>query len=403
MLRRQSNRDSQPGPSVRSLALAGLAAAAAGVIFWSLFETRATPALAAVRPLAQENLGPRHGPLLSAEVIVETARSERTPIQLTSVRTAAPAVPARRNPMDRVRAFLCLPIPNAVEGDDTDPVQISELEALRDTLDPEELKSMCALALEQLKDDDIRWNARRALSLLRELNSANDPILRPLLLDCLDSIDLQQRSLAARFLRASEKVAEDEMLLAAARDLRDDVVPKPHKSLTFKGYPEDWSFQKSLRLPHDLHNARQAARMLIGEGSRAWPHVLRRLHASDPQERFLAAVILARTHCAENLDLTVTVLVTHLKDNDWKGDATIAGRALHELGEEALPHLRRLRGIADSQGRRLVRLAIEEIEEPSANASEAYERAQKIAPSAEGKPLAVWRFAPDSLDGLVRR
>ncbi len=72
--------------------------------------------------------------------------------------------------------------------------------------------------------------------------------------------------------------------------------------------------------------------MLIGEGSRAWPHVLKRLHASDPQERFLAAVILARTHCAENLDLTVTVLVTHLKDNDWKGDATIAGRALHELG-----------------------------------------------------------------------
>ena len=133
------------------------------------------------------------------------------------------------------------------------------------------------------------------------------------------------------------------------------------------------------------------------------PHVLKRLHASDPQERFLAAVILARTHCAENLDLTVTVLVTHLKDNDWKGDAIIAGRALHELGESALPHLRRLRGIADGQGRRLVRLAIEEIEEPSANASEAYERAQKIAPSAEGKPLAVWRFAPDSLDGLVRR
>jgi hypothetical protein len=340
---------------------------------------------------------------LSAEVIVETARSERTPIQLTSVGTAAPAVPARWDPLDRVRAFLCLPIPNAVEGDDTDPVQLSELEALRDTLNPEELKSMCALALEQLKDDDIRWNARRALSLLRELNSANDPILRPLLLDCLDSIDLQQRSLAARFLRASEKVAEDEMLLAAAKDLRDDVVPKPHKSLTFKGYPEDWSFQKSLRLPHDLHNARQAARMLIDEGSRAWPHVLRRLHASEPQERFLAAVILARTHCAENLDLTVLVLVTHLKDNDWKGDAIIAGRALHELGEEALPHLRRLRGIADSQGRRLVRLAIEEIEEPSANASEAYERAQKIAPSAEGKPLAVWRFAPDSLDGLVRR
>ena len=50
-----------------------------------------------------------------------------------------------------------------------------------------------------------------------------------------------------------------------------------------------------------------------------------------------------------------------------------------------------------------VRLAIEEIEEPSANASEAYERAQKIASSAEGKPLAVWRFAPDALDGLVRR
>ena len=117
----------------------------------------------------------------------------------------------------------------------------------------------------------------------------------------------------------------------------------------------------------------------------------------------MSAVILARTHCTENLDLTVTVLVTHLKDNDWKGDATIAGRALHELGEEALPHLRRLRGIADGQARRLVRLAIEEIEQPSSNASEAYERARRIASSSSGKPLAVWRFTPDSLDGLVRR
>ena len=403
MLRRQSHRDSQPGPSVRSVALAGLAAAAAGVIFWSLLKTQSEPTLAAIRPLVPKGFEPRHGPLLSAEVIVETARSERTPIQLTRVGTASTAVPARRDPMDRVRAFLCLPIPAAAEGDNTDPVQLSELQTLKDTLDPEALKGLCALTLEQLRDDDIRWNAGQALHLLRMLDSANDPTLRPLLLDCLNSVDLQQRSLVARFLRASAATAEDEMLLAAARDLRDDVVPKPHKSLTFRGYPEGWNFWNSLRLPHDLHNARQAARMLIGEGPRAWPHVLKRLHASDPQERFLAAVILARTRCAENLDLTVTVLVTHLKDNDWKGDATIAGRALHELGEEALPHLRRLMSIADPQGRRLVRLAIEEIEEPSANASEAYERAKKIASSAEGKPLAVWRFAPDSLDGLVRR
>ncbi|MDP6387136.1 MAG: hypothetical protein QGI93_13155 [Planctomycetota bacterium] len=398
MLRRQSHRNSQPGHSARALALAGLATAAAGVIFWSLFETRATPALAAARPLAQENLGPRHGPLLSAEVIVETARSERAPIQLTSVGKAAPAVPALRNPMDPFRAFLSgWDRPNPI----SEP-RVAELEALTDSLSPEDLRRLCGLALDHLKDDDAYMNAHRARNVLEILGAANNPTLRPLLVDCLDSPDVQQRSIVASFLRASDMTAENEMLLAAAKDLRDDGIPKAHKSLTFKGHPEGWDWGKH-NLPHDLHNARQAARMLIGEGSRAWPHVLKCLHASDPQERFLAAVILARTRCPDNLDLTVTVLVTHLKDNDWKGDATIAGRALHELDEAALPHLRRLQSIADPQGRRLVRLAIEEIEEPSANASEAYERAQKIASSAEGKPLAVWRFAPDTLDGLVRR
>lgn len=261
---------------------------------------------------------------------------------------------------------------------------------------------MCGLALDHLKDDDAYMNAHRARVVLGILGAANDPTLRPLLLDCLDSSDVQQRSIVASLLRASTLTAENGMLLAAAIDLGDDGVPKPHKSLTFTDYPEGWNWSKH-NLPHDLHNAGQAARVLIGEGPRAWPYVLKRLHASDPQERFLAAVILARTHCTQNLNLTVTTLVTHLKDNDWKGDATIAGRALHELGTEALPQLRRLRGIADGQGRRLVRLAIEEIEEPSTNASEAYGRARRLAPSSKGKPLAVWRFTPDSLDGLVRR
>ena len=402
MFRRQPRQDSQPHSATRSVALVGLASAAAVVILWSLFETRSKQALAAERPLARENPGRRQRPLLSAEVTVETARSKRTPVQLTNTATTAPVL-ARPDPMDRVRSFLCLSTSRTGKGGSTDPVQVSELQALKDTLDPDSLKRLCALALEQLRDDDIRWNANQAIHLLKMLDGAHNPVLRPLLLDCLNSVDLQQRSLVARFLRASEEAAEEKMLLAAAKDLRDDVVPKPHKSLAFKGYPEGKGYWNGLRLPHDLHNARQATRMLIDEGPRAWPHVLKRLHASDPQERFLAAVILARTRCTENLDLTVTVLVTHLKDNDWKGDAIIAGRALHELGEAALPHLRRLRSIADPQGRRLVRLAIEDIEEPSSNASEAYERAQKIAPSAEGKPLAVWRFAPDSLDGLVRR
>lgn len=370
---RNSSPSSPSGVWVPTAVLAGLALLTAGTLLWTLREARSRPALAAASPVAPglASVAPTPAraafvPLLSSLVALNQEQAERAPIQLSSVGTSI----AQARP--------------------TLPTQ------------PAERRALCIQALAQLRDDDIPRNAMQAMRQLRALDCATDPNLRPLLVACLKSQDLQQRSLIASYLYARSQAPEEELLLAAAMDIGDDIVPRPHKSIYFQGYPEDWTRDDRLGLPPTLHNARQAAQLLLHEGQRAWPHLLKRLHASDPQERFLSAVLLARTGCSKKTKLTVTILVTHLKHNDWKGDATIACRALYGLADQALPHLRALGGITDPQAHKLLRLVIKEIEDPSPNASQAYERALRMAPGRDGKPLVVWRYTPDMLDGLVR-
>ncbi|MFT7678343.1 MAG: hypothetical protein ACI8QC_002329, partial [Planctomycetota bacterium] len=290
MPRRNNYWASPPRSSAPSAVLIGLALTATVLLLWTWNRASSNPVLAAAP------LSPRPGraaslPLLSSVVALNAASDTRTPIQLTGIGMAS------------THSAAALPT------------------------NPAARKALCLHALAQLLDDDIRGNATLAMRQLRALDSTNDPELRPLLVACLKSRDLQQRSLIASFLNARSQAPEQEMLLAAAQDLRDDVVPRPHKSLTFQGYPEGWTTDDRLGLPSTIHNASQAAALLLREGERAWPHLLKGLNASDPQQRFLSAVILARTGCEQDLRFTITILVTHLKDNDWKGDATIAGRA----------------------------------------------------------------------------
>jgi|GEM_PF-2416504 len=358
---------------------AGLIALAVFTVLGCLRLTHGKPgliSLAATDPVGASSQGSQEPTLLNARVDSGLSPAVRTPVH--SDRRRPPESPP--NAATWLDSFL------EMAPQDLSRVYgwADEIDLIKDQLNEEQVLLLGKRLVRELRDDDVPWNAGYALSALASLDPPSHPALYRMLLDTLKSTDLQQRSLVADLLRKAGPGAADELLGAAAIELGDDDIP-------------------SGDLPVTLRNASQSARMLIREGSRSWPHLTRRLHASDPQERFLSAVVLARTHCPEKLDLTVTVLVSHLKHNDWKGDAIIAGRALHELGDLALPQLRRLQGIADDQGRRLVRLALSEIEQPSTTDGEAYKRAQRIASDGAGEPLAVWRFTPDTLDGLVRR
>lgn len=241
--------------------------------------------------------------------------------------------------------------------------------------DPQILREARRLVLD-LRSDNVRWNAIRASRRLQALGDAAMPALR----EVLFSQDEQQRLMALSLVMRNNPPLDDELLAAIDHTLDSD------------GYPA-W------QIADDSH----ATRRLIEAGEEAWEEVLPGLHASDPQRRFLSALVLAHTQCPRDRALTVTILCGHLRDNDWVGDAGMASRAIYAMGAEAVPHLERLQTIRGPQARALIQLLLAEFERPSRDQHEAYERALRLAPGPNGKPLVVWRLQEEYGYGLKRR
>lgn len=87
-------------------------------------------------------------------------------------------------------------------------------------------------------------------------------------------------------------------------------------------------------------NAAQGYALLYAADSRAY-HLLRDgLESEDWQQRLLSAALLSRLEPREeDFDLCARILLSHLEDNAFRGDATLAGRALYELGWPANKYL----------------------------------------------------------------
>lgn len=227
-----------------------------------------------------------------------------------------------------------------------------------------------------LIDDDVRGNATESRERLIELGPDAVPALR----EALRTTDAQQRLYVVHLLAQLEAPIDEDLLRAAALALEDD--------------PWHTDF---------VHDDTDAVRLLIRAGARAWPEARPGLHARDPQRRFLSAVVLAHTRCPHDLALTVTVLAGHLRDNRWRDDAAIASRALFALGPPAREHLEGLLGMGGLQARRLVKLVLRELEDPSPDPRAAFERATRLAPGPHGGPLVSWRFQRDHFFGLDAR
>ncbi|MDA1264181.1 MAG: hypothetical protein O2816_03780 [Planctomycetota bacterium] len=228
-----------------------------------------------------------------------------------------------------------------------------------------------------LRDDRIYQNAKSAMRKLRLLGDDAIPALQ----QALATSDSQQRRYVVSLLIELGAPLTDRLLLAAFQNLEED---------ERSPYPE---------VPDDT----AATRLMIESGPRAWDYAVSGLYSKDQQRRFLSALVLAHSRSPRATNLTVTILAGHLRDNEWQGDAGMASRALFQLGDLALPQLRRLRTMPGEQARRLVALVISELEDPSQSLKEAYQRALRLAPAGDGRPLVSWRFGTDRSFGLERR
>jgi len=248
-----------------------------------------------------------------------------------------------------------------------------ELAAPAPPADPRALERELRTLLLDLRDDGVPRNAGWAEDRLRELGAAAVPAL----LAALPTDDPQQRRYVLRLLLEQGVEPDTDLLTAMSRTLEQDECPH-------------WVFRDDSR----------ATRALIRAGPASWDFVRPGLSSRDPQRRFLSAVVLAHTRCPQGADVTVTILAGHLRHNRWRGDAGIASRALFSMGDLAAPHLERLRSMPGLQARRLVALVLSELEAPSRTAEEAYARARRMAPGADGRPLTSWRFRTDRWFGL---
>ncbi|MCA9293800.1 MAG: hypothetical protein KDA20_08300 [Phycisphaerales bacterium] len=211
--------------------------------------------------------------------------------------------------------------------------------------------------VEDLRDDDIRWNADYAMSALRIVGTPAIPALE----DALWSEDWQQRQLAMVTLveiQGFDATPSNRMIDVCIEALRDDAMPYCRRGRII------------------VKNGRAAAHVLGLHIDRSGRKLEQCLESEDYQQRYVASLILGaegQSRCARTVCAT---LLPHLRDNDMDGDAVQASAALYGLGVTALPWLMLERGETDEQARRVIDELIRDIADPPDNEDEIVARAR---------------------------
>lgn len=202
-----------------------------------------------------------------------------------------------------------------------EPVQPAEPEPV--ALDVAEVMRL----LDDLRDDDVKWNATHAQAVLRAAHESVTPFLER----ALTSDDVQQRDAAALVLRARGE--------PATAILAEVSVAHTARQRSSQVYSVTQTVRYLCR-----HTAEAERQLRWGLGSR------------DSQQRFLCAYILAQGGFDD--PAARGILVDHLRDNHIAGDALMAVHGLTCLGEAVLPTVYGALERADSQSRKLL-LSIE--------------------------------------------
>ncbi|MEZ5964745.1 MAG: hypothetical protein R3F56_12935 [Planctomycetota bacterium] len=194
--------------------------------------------------------------------------------------------------------------------------------------------------VEDLRDDDIAGNAGIAMRRLREAGTAAVAALE----SALVSRDRQQRHLAAEVLRGLD-VAPSAGLCAVsvealAREMND-------------------ALTSTILAP----TAVSATRYLASHAQAARDALRFGLGASDDQQRFLCAFLLACGGEPGDVQRVTRELVVHLADNHIRGDAVMAAHGLFRMGAGVRPLLQAWMPHVDEQARSILRLVDEDFAE----------------------------------------
>lgn len=211
------------------------------------------------------------------------------------------------------------------------------------------LRSRFGKFVQDLATDDIRGNALEALG---ELYCA-DAV--PVLIEALDSQDMQQRQFAASLLR--------------------DLGAPPSAALgrvTVEALDPAVSQALYRTLLHSVSD--DAVRYLYHHRGLAIAELRRALWSQDDGVRFQAAFLLACNQDRPFLTTVVRELIDHLCDNQQSGDALMACHALHLLGQAAQPALVSWRHHPDPQAAQLIELLLLDLEHPPRTAEELRQR-----------------------------
>jgi len=209
------------------------------------------------------------------------------------------------------------------------------LPAAGDPAAPQEPPTLAAVArwVEELRDDDVPGNAGAAMARLCQDPDAATPVLRR----ALASPDRQQRHLAAALLRRLDAEPSADLCAVSVEALAREVSDELCRTLAMPG-------------------ATDATRYLARHAAAAHAALRFGLGASDPQQRFLCAYLLAAGGDSLDLDRVSRELIEHLADNEIDGDALMASHGLYRLGARVRPILQSWLPHVDDQARSLLDL-----------------------------------------------
>ncbi|MCP3914962.1 MAG: hypothetical protein GY711_05365 [bacterium] len=241
--------------------------------------------------------------------------------------------------------------------------------------------------VEDLRDDEVKWNATAASNeLLRRMRDPADywSVCRQLEV-ALRSNDLQQVRLATGLLQSLTLIREpgvdpyapSETLLDRAADQLDH-----------------WDFWVgSSWVPGDVDDEKSVA-FAIEHIERMEDRLVAKLTTLPEPTRFIHAYVLGRTGRQHLSDLVVPVLIDHLRDNDARDDALMSMEALYRLGGDARRWLESARGGADEQQRACIELLLLELADPAVTAEQRAQRAplNRVTWKCDD-PVQSWRYS----------
>ena len=209
---------------------------------------------------------------------------------------------------------------------------------------------LAAFLVNDLRDDNVDWNAIDAVEQLGRMGTSALPALR----GALTSSDAQQRKYAfvtlARIERAMDLSPPDGQTIAVAiESLRDDAY-------------EAYVANAGAGFEYLYRHARETAEI-------QWAVVRALRTTDDPQQRLLCALLCGYCGFERGLRDAYPILIECLEDNDVAADARAAAPALAGFGPAVIPFLEATRrGSTDPQQRILIDLILFDLGAASAPA-----------------------------------